>query len=60
MNNEKEYKAIINVQYEIGFYSSSLKQAKEDAQTLLDDGIEYHKETPVKEYVAEVHEEKKI
>ena len=51
---EKEYKAIVNVQYRIGFTSTSPEQAKIDAQTLLDDGIQYHKEEVVKEHVVEV------
>ena len=51
---EKEYKAIVNVQYRIGFNSTSHEQDKIDAQTLWDDGIKYHKEEVVKEHVVEV------
>ena len=51
---EKEYKAIVNVQYIIGFTSTSPEHAKIDSQTLLDDGIQYHNEEVVKEHVVEV------
>lgn len=53
---EKEYKAIVNVQYEIGFTSPTPEQAKIDAQTLLDDGVQWHKEEVIKEEVLTVNE----
>jgi len=51
---EKEYKAIVNVQYEIGFYSPSPEQAKKDAETLLSDGVQWHKEEIIKEELLSV------